>query len=36
MADVTAGVHADPKKRNLAILGGATLLFVLLAAFAVW
>jgi hypothetical protein len=36
MADVTAGLSADPKKRNLAILGGATLLFVLLAVFAVW
>ena len=36
MTDMTAGAHADPKKRNLTILGGATLLFVLLAAFAVW
>ena len=36
MTDMTAGIHADPKKRNLAILGGATLLFVLLAVFAVW
>ena len=36
MTDTTTGAHVHPKKRNLATLGGATLLFVLLAVFAVW
>ena len=36
MASVTAGLPADPKRRNLAILAGATVLFVVLAVVAVW
>ena len=35
MAELTAGSHTDPRKRNLAILAGVTLLFVALAIAAV-
>jgi hypothetical protein len=35
MSDIATGLGADPRKRNLAILGGVTLLFVILAIVAV-
>jgi hypothetical protein len=36
MSDMAMGVRQDPRRRNLAILGGVTTLFVLLAIVAVW